>query len=173
MRYAPMRFCGLALSHNPHTLAITDSGNLREMVSPCCEPDSEGLGLKLRAVSGEGEFFGEDCMEQYRRLETLLREQRCGKLMLPQRQPMYAYLRELSLTAEPLDQVVKYRFRFVQAQSPRVDTSGDAYYTTQAEGESLWDIGYRFDVAIGKLVELNPQIPMIDDLKEKERVRLW
>lgn len=173
MRYAPMRFCGLGLSHNPHTLSVSDSGNLRELVSPCCEPDSESLGLKLRTVSGEGEFCGGNCMEQYRQLETLLREQRCGKLMLPQRQPMYAYLRELSLTAEPLDDVVKYRFRFVQAQSPRAGGKGDAYYTTKVRGESLWDIGYRFQVAIEKLVALNPQIAMIDDLKEKERVRLW
>ncbi len=170
MKFAPMRFCGLSLHHNPHTLKIESRGNLRELVSPCCTPDSESLGRRLRVITGEGELYGEDCREQYRGLEELLMEQKRGKLLLPHRQPMYAYLRELSLTAEPMENILRYRFVFLEAQNPMSDGNVDYYIAD--EGDSLWDIGYRFGIAVATLVALNPQIPYIDNLKEKERVRL-
>lgn len=172
MRLAPMRFCGLSLSHNPHTLKITDSVNIRELVSPCCPPDSEPLGLKLRAVDGEGELCGADCMEQFKMLELLMGRQKVGRLMLPGAQPMYAYLSELKLTAPPLDSVVQYSFRFIQAQSPRGEKAAAEYYVTSEQGESLWDICYSFGADISELVALNPQIAFIDCLNRGERVRL-
>ena len=172
MKHAPMRFCGLSLSHNPHTLSISDSVNIRKLEFPFTEPDSEALGLRLRVVSGEGEFCGDDCMDRYTALERLLRAHRSGRLMLPESQPMYAVLSELELTAPPLDGVVRYRFKFTQAQSPRRERSGAEYYVTAEEGESLWDICFYFNADISRTVGLNPQIAYIDSLKKGERVRL-
>lgn len=172
MRFAPMRFDGMSMRHNPEKLHISGSDHVREYRSPCFAAESVSLGRELRRIAGEGEFCGADCIEQYRALEKLLIKAKRAKLALPHMQPMYAYLKELELTAKPVENVLSYRFVFVEAQSPRPDVRETEYYLTVSEGESLWDISYAYGVSIERLTELNPQIPFIGDLSEGERVRL-
>jgi len=172
MKHAPMRFCGLSLRHNPEKLTVSGRDHVKEYLSPCCEADSDSLYRELYRITGEGELCGKDCMEQYKALERLQLSRRRGKLVLPDRNPLYAYLKELSLIAKPVDDVLAYRFVFVEAQSLRRFVAGtpDAYFAK--EGESLWDIAYECGVPIERLVELNPQIPQIDALREGERIRI-
>ena len=172
MKYAPMRFDGRSLNHNPGKLSISGKNRIREFVSPCCEADSRSTAGELRRISGEGEFTGADCIAQYQALEKLQLNRKRAKLVLPHMQPLYAYLKELAVTAGPLDGVLAYRFVFMEAQSPRRSPTGGQYYVTVSEGESLWDISYRFSVPIERLTALNPQIPYIDELNRGERVRL-
>ena len=172
MKYAPMRFDGLSLRHSPEKLIIDGKNHIREYTSPCCRADSNNLGAELCRVSGEGELCGADCIAQYQALEKLQKTGKRSKLVLPHMQPIYAYLKELSLTAKPVDHVISYRFVFVEAQSPRMEQSEHSFYVTQTAGENLWDISYSFRVAIEQLIALNPQIPFIDELNKGERVRL-
>ena len=172
MRFAPMRFDGMSLRHNPEKLSISGREQVKEYRYPCCDADSMSLGTELRHIAGEGEFCGADCLAQYQALEKLQTRSQKAKLVLPHMQPMYAYLKELDLTAKPLDQVLSYRFLFVEAQSPRPEVHGTECYLTASESESLWDIAYVYHVPIERLTALNPQIPYIDDLSEGERVRI-
>lgn len=172
MKNAPMRFGGHSLHHNPYKLVVESDSHIRTLRMPYSEPDCESLGRKPRVISGEGELYGADCLAQYRELERLQREQYRGKLVLPHIKPFYAYLKEVALIAEPVENVVKYRFVFTEAQSPRRETRGLIDYVTKSEGETLWDIGTRYGVTVDRLVELNPQIADIDGLREGERVRL-
>ena len=71
-----------------------------------------------------------------------------------------------------MDNVLSYRFVFVEAQSPRPEAQGTEYYLTVSEGENLWDISYEYGVPIERLVALNPHIPLIGELSGGERVRL-
>lgn len=167
-----MRFAGMSLHHNPAKLSISGKHHIREYGSPCCEADSESIGMELRRVSGEGEICGADCIGQYRALEQLQHDRTAAKLVLPQMQPFYAYLKELDLTAKPVDDVLSYRFEFVEAQSPRKGAVGTVYYLTESDSESLWDISYAFGVPIEELVALNPQIPHIGEIEMGERVRV-
>lgn len=172
MRFAPMRFGGMSLRHNPARLNISGSDCVREYRSPCCDADSRSLGRELRRIEGEGEFCGKDCIAQFRALEKLHNRSKRAKLVLPRMEPMYAYLKELEMTAKPVDDVLFYRFLFVEAQSPRPDARNAEIYVTTAEGESLWDISYACDVPVERLTALNPQIPLIDELRRGERVRI-
>ena len=172
MKLAPMRFGGVSMRHNPEKLSITGKNRLQEYLSPCCEADSQVLGRELCRISGEGVLFGADCIEQYQTLENLQRDHTRSKLVLPRMQPMYAYLRELSLSADPQDDVLRYRFVFCETRSPRKMTQGEQYYVTVSQGESLWDIAYAFDRSVEGLAELNPQIPLIGEISEGERVRI-
>jgi hypothetical protein len=172
MKHAPMRFCGLSLHHNPEKLTLSGRDHLKEYLSPCCEADSESLYRELYRVTGEGEFYGKDCMNQYKALERLQLLRQRGKLVLPDRKPLYAYLKELSLTAKPVDSVLSYRFVFVEAQSPRRHVMGTPDVYLAKDGESLWDIAYAYNMPIERLVTLNPQIALIDALSEGEKVKL-
>ena len=122
MKLAPMRFGGVSMRHNPEKLHISDKNRLQEYLSPCCEADSQVLGRELCRVSGEGVLFGTDCIEQYHTLEMLQRNHTPAKLVLPKMQPLYAYLKELSVSAEPQDDVLHYRFVFCETKSPRKAT---------------------------------------------------
>lgn len=171
MKLAPLRFGGMSLHHNPEKLVIADKNHIHQYHSPCCTADSESLGRELKVITGEGELYGQDCLTQY---EQLLRMQACqtrSKLVLPKMQPMYAYLRELSLTAQPVEDVLRYRFVFVEAQSPRQSTQ-PVTYLTAVEGDSLWDIAYACHVPVERLMALNPHIPFINELNEGGRVRI-
>ena len=172
MKNAPMRFDGLSLRHNPATLTVSGRNYVREYASPCCEADSDSLYREPARISGEGEFSGADCLDQYLALKEKQLSQTPGKLVLPGMNPMYAVLKELSLTAKPVNSVISYRFTFVQAQSPRENTKGTASPHIARKGESLWDIAYANDVPIDRLVALNPQIPYINRLSKGERVNL-
>ncbi len=173
MKLAPMRFGGVSMRHNPEKLSISDKNRLQEYLSPCCEADSRILGRELCRVSGEGVLFGADCLAQYCMLKKLQRDHTPSKLVLPKMQPLYAYLKELSLSAEPQEDILHYRFVFCETKSPRIATAqGDQYYVTLSQGENLWDIAYRFGRPIEALTALNPQIPLIDEISEGERVRL-
>lgn len=172
MKYAPMRFDGMSLQHNPETLSVTGKNHIGEIASLCCDADSRALGKKLCVISGEGEFCGEDCIARYQALERLRIDAKRAKLVLPKLEPMYAYLKEVAVTAKPVDNVLRYRFVFVEAQSPRRTGQEENYYVTVSAGESLWDIAYAAGEPIETLTALNPQIPLIDELKRGERVRL-
>ena len=172
MRLAPMRFCGMSMRHNPEKLSINGKTRVQEYLSPCCEANSELLGRELYHITGEGALFGADCIEQYQRLETLSLNRTPSKLILPKMQPIYAYLKELSLSAEPKDDILRYRFVFIETKSPYKALPQKQFYVTVSQGESLWDIAYVYDKPIETLTALNPQIPLIDEINEGERVRL-
>lgn len=172
MKNVPMRFCGYTFHHNPATLKIESAGNIRELTSPCCEPQSAHLGNRLRRIIGEGELYGADCIAQFERLQKLHDDEREGLLSLPKMPAVHAYLKELKMTAQPKEDVLGYRFVFIEAQPAEKDNGIPDYYDTLVIGESLWDISYRYRVTIDTLVRLNPQIRYIDALKEGERVRL-
>lgn len=172
MKNAPMRFDSLGLSHNPSKLRITDAANVRELVSPTFPTDSVHLGRGLRKIYGEGELCGADCIDRYRALEQKYQSGKKGLLCLPHMRPIFAYLQELSMTAEPVEDVLRYSFVFVETRSRTEDSEAERYYITTDDGESLWDISFDRGVAIDELVRLNPQIEYIDNLSMGERVRL-
>lgn len=172
MKAVPMRFCGYTFHHNPATVKIESLSDLHEISSPCCEPRAEHLGNRLRRIAGEGELYGTDCIAQYRELQKLCDSCRQGWLSLPGLASIRAYLKELYMIAEPIEDVLTYRFVFLEARPAARDVSRVRVYETMVGGESLWDISYLCNVGIDTLVALNPHIRYIDNLAEGERVRL-
>ena len=172
MKNAPMRFGGFSFHHNPSKLKIEDVNNILRVESPCAEPDSIMLGSRLRRISGEGELYGADCIEQYRALCGIVKEGRKGLLSLPHMPPVYAYLTELRLIAEPDENVLGFAFSFIEAKGEAVSVTPESVYTVSVDGESLWDIAYAHGLGIDELVALNPQIRFIDSLDAGEEVRV-
>lgn len=172
MKNVAIRFDGYTFPHNPSKLRVDNIANINKAVSPFVVPDSRNLGVGLWTVQGEGELYGSDCLEQYNRLRAVYERACAGVLSMPHMPSMYAYLRELRMTAEPVDDVLKYAFSFIQTKGKGSPVSSERYYTVQDDGESLWDISYANGKTIDELVELNPQVKYIDDLTQGERVRL-
>lgn len=169
---AAMSFDGLRLRYNPAVLRISDEANVKEYNIPGCQPTADNLGRRAKIIRGEGELCGKSCMEQYRALEAKYSECRTGLLCLPRMQPLYACLTELSITAQPQDNILQYGFTFTETGTVQRPRPHKEYYLTKNEDESLWDISFDSGKAVEELVRLNPHIPYINHLRKGERIRL-
>ena len=172
MKNVSMRFDGYTFSHNPAKLSIDSEASIARLISPCTPPDSLRLSGGLRVVRGEGELYGSGCIGQYNGLRSLYERGERGLLSLPHMPPIYAYLRELRLNAEPIGDVLGFSFTFIEARGEKSSVTSDAVYTASDDGENLWDIAYAHDMTIDELVRLNPHIGDIGCLSRGEKVRL-
>ncbi len=171
MRPCPMRFNGYTWHHNPKELQVKCGKTVVKLGVPYFREIVSSFSQKLITISGTGELYGEDCLEQYKRIKELYEKGEKGILCLPQLMPMYVCFDSLVMHANTTPSVVTYSFSFTQ-----VDKRADEYVreetVTVLKSQTLWDISYESGVSIEKLRELNPQIMFINDLKESEVIRL-
>ena len=67
--------------------------------------------------------------------------------------------------------MIQYAFTFTEV----IDTSKEKSPRTvhiALEDESLWDIGYKYDISVEKLLELNPEIKHPFDVSEGMEVSI-
>ncbi len=76
-----------------------------------------GLGPLLQTVCGQGEFTGKDAFQQFKNLQALVSEASPGTLRHPILGSCNAYLTELTITQEPLENYVAYAFTFQAADN--------------------------------------------------------
>lgn len=171
MRLTPMRFSGYTWHHNPKSLKIEFQQRIETTRPPYESSNSSNFGERLRVVRGEGELYGEDCMEQFYRLKKLYERAEPGILAIPDSVCMKAYFSRLKQLMEPKNNVLSYSFEFTQTKNEN-EKGQRMYYVTQSEGENLFDISYRFGVDIDTLVKKNPRVRVIDEIEEGERIEL-
>ena len=111
-------------------------------------------------ISGTGELYGTDCLEQFDRLLSLFRQGGQGVLAIPKITPVYAVFESLKIKGEPKPDVLEYSFVFREVMEKKQKDKTEVY--TAEEGECLWDISYKFEVPIDTLVRLNPSIKRPD-----------
>lgn len=171
MKLAKLRYKGHSWLHNPKSLKIEKEQILTENIIPSCGTHFQNIGEKPRVVTGQGQLYGKDCLFQYNRLVNLRNQQGSGILTLPDIKPFYAFFRTIELVCEPSPDMVSYKFEFVEDLSARKSETSEFYHRV-SEGETLWDIAYRYDVDIDRLVQLNPWIKRIDELEAEKKVRV-
>lgn len=174
MIQASMRYCGYTLHHNPKSIEVTDKRNLSELETPCGGSLLQDMGNRLKTVTGTGEFFGRDCMCQYKELQLLLHRGKSGLLSLPGYEPFFARFAMLELTQPPAEDFLSYRFVFLEEKNvpPGKCLNGTKSHHTVAEAETLWDIALRYGVPVERLLKENPYIRRPDCLKAGEKVNL-
>lgn len=169
MKSVPMKFKGFTWQHNPRELVFEDEKTLRELSAPFDKSVVWNTGRRNMRISGEGELYGEDCLEQFQRLFELFRAGGSGVLAIAEVPSVYAVFESLKLIGRPRPNVLTYRFVFRELMEIREDTQRE---TLAAAGENLWDISYRYGVGIDELVRLNPQVKRPDESVEGGVIRL-
>ncbi len=169
-----MRFGGISLSHNPKTLKITRSKKINSVGLVGGTVKLSNVCDNISKISGTGEIYGDDCFLSYDRLLRMCFKNKADILAVPELGAFKAVLEDIAILAEPRENFlsVSFTFRAVSAGREPEKILPEKYYTA-AEGESLWDVSYKFGVTVESLVKLNPQIRKILDLKEGEEVRLY
>lgn len=171
---AAMRFGGISLSHNPKTLKIVRNKKINSVglvsglnkLSNVCEGVSK--------VSGTGEIYGDDCFLLYDKLLRMCLKNKAEILAVPELGAFRAVLEDISVTAEPRENFLSVAFTFRAVNSGREpEKIMPRQFYTAADGESLWDVSYKFGVTVERLAELNPHIRKILEMKEGEKVRIY
>ena len=169
MKQVPMKFKGYSWSHNPREIVFENAKQLNEILAPFDKSLVQNTGRRNMKISGEGELFGADCVEQFKELLGLFREGGAGVLTIPNFPSFYAEFESIRLIGKPRNDVLTYGFAFRELMEERGDRRRGVI---AAANENLWDISYKYGVDIDTLVRLNPQVKRPDILAEGEVVRL-
>ena len=82
MKQVPMKFKGYSWHHNPREIVFENTKQLNETLAPFDKSVVQNTGRHNMRISGEGELFGDDCIEQFKELLALFREGGSGVLTI-------------------------------------------------------------------------------------------
>ena len=141
---------------NPYVIHISHAKKSVEHKIPLARNIVCDLGENARIITGEGEFFGTNCMNDFDRLESIFHSKGGGMLYIPSQKPVYAVFDKLELIAQDTENVVKYTFRFIESFDRNKNNVSE---TCISDGiKCLWDHSYEHGIDIETLVKANPDI---------------
>lgn len=118
------------------------------------------MGIGGRVITGEGEFFGDDCEEQFGKLKKIFEKGGAGILYIPSQEPIFAIFKELEFRADDIEGVIKYSFVFVESYENRTVKK---FRRCISDGiKTMWDYSYGSGTDIETLMELNPDVTRPD-----------
>lgn len=156
---------------NPTELTVQYERETSERVLPGKGALLGASGRKLRKVSGKGCFAGAERGEQFASLEELFLGGAAKTLILPGIRPFSASFTALEEVQLGGDELITYRFTFLETAA-REEKILPESILTEAEGESLWEIAYRWGREIEALAEKNRHLPNIGWIGKGERIWL-
>ena len=162
MKLSSMRYKNYIWPNNPETYSISFTRSIAEHKIPYGRSVVQDLGMGCRRMEGEGEFFGENAYEEFKKLATVFYEGGAGVLVHPVWQTTKAYFVSLSLVQKPLRDYVRYRFAFVEpveSEAALEESEGaiERYHTVSG-GDTLWGIAGKYGTTVKALLALNPVI---------------
>lgn len=135
----------------------------------------QDLGRTGTVMRGEGEFFGPNAYDSFRRLLQMFQQQDAGLLLHPMWQTGNAYFTQLRLTQEPRRDYVAYAFEFCEGSGGGVLSAAGAaakgYYVMQ-EADTLWSVAQRYDLRMRELLAMNPEIANPNHVRAGQKVRI-
>nr|DAU20899.1 MAG TPA: LysM [Caudoviricetes sp.] len=170
MKLVPMRYKGVEWHHNPREITFECDKKLNELKSPYGQSYIQNIGRKNMKISGTGELYGGDCLQQFDSLLKLFKQGGGGVLSLPKLSPIYAEFESLKIIGEPKPDALTYSFVFREVMDKKHSCKKIVCITK--EGENLWDISYRYGIDIDSLVTLNPHIKRPDIVEDGSVIRL-
>lgn len=168
-----MKFKNYVWPHNPSTINISVKRDLKEVLIPFKGSIIQDYGREKRIVSGSGQFFGDDCIEQFDSLFLVFKQGGRGFLYLPGMDSFLAVFKELKLVGNSMPNILTYNFEFWEELSSdlaNLDLHEDFY--TVLDGDTLWSIASKFEIPIETLLTFNTNIKSPNQLVPGEKVKL-
>lgn len=161
MSSVPMKFKGVQWRHNPKEIKFECEKGLKELSAPFEKSYIQNTGRKNMRISGTGELFGYDCMQQFSKLFELFKQGGTGVLAIHGLPAIYAVFESLEIKAQPKPDILCYSFAFREVMEEKGIDAPSCHIMRY--GETLWDIAYLYGVPIDELVRLNPKIRRPDE----------
>lgn len=154
-----MCFCGYIWNNNPSNVKIEHTRLFNDDIIPYSKSVLQDVAIKRRIISGNGEFFGENCFEQFNKLYEIFEKGQSGILYIPNIININAKLYSLEVTKTNIKDVIEYKFIFWEDYCIN-NLSNNSFVT--AQNECLWDIANKLNINIDNLIALNPSIKRPD-----------
>lgn len=171
MNISKMSYKNQFWKYNPSTVKLLSSREVVEQKIPLANNILQNFGRNARVVTGEGYFFGEDCFLQYDNLWSLHKEEKSGLLTIPKFVVMNCYFLNLEIIGEPKENLIQYKFTFLEDMESNVSEFLPSFYIVQ-KGDSLWDISNKYNISVAELLSLNLWIKHPFSLAEGDKVIL-
>ena len=173
MIYSTMQYKDYVWAHNPKSINILSSRDIKEALIPYCGNEFQDYGMEKRIVKGIGEFYGENCLEQYKVLVDLFNKKGTGYLSLPNVPPFLAIFKSLRLEGSAKPNILSYSFEFWECLKKETENKSlltNFHVVTQ--GQNLWDISFLYDIKVEDLLAINKNIKNPNNLILGEKVYL-
>lgn len=181
MTLTSMSFDGYTWEFNSKYLTFSHNSNTNIAYYPFGGSTLQHFGRQNCVITGSGYFVGEDCTDMYNKLRDKFNSGKIGVLTLPGFPPITAFFNRLVLKGEPKPDILDYEFEFIEVDEGYLEiaslnesgkTSGKNIRKIIPNGETLWDLSYKYGVNVDRLVTLNPQVRRPDIPIEEGMVRL-
>lgn len=166
---ASMRYKNFTWHHNPKTLKIKNSKRIISLSYPYSYRTVQEMFKENAVIEGEGELYGENCIEQFNSLCKLYSSKNKGILSIGGIPSFEAYFTKLELLCEPKNNILTYSFQFTECSSKEKRDTPANYYTAE-NNDTLWDVSYKCGVSIDTLAKLNPKYKRPDSVQEGDMV---
>lgn len=170
MKLVPMKFKGVSWRHNPREIKFECKKSVNELKAPFEKSYIQDMGRKNMLISGTGELYGSDCMQQFNELLELFKEGGSGVLSIPHMPGIFAVFESIKICGEPKPDILEYSFVFREIMEKKSCVPPTMHIVKS--GETLWDIAYCYDIPIDLLVKLNPNVKRPDEIYEGAEVVL-
>lgn len=150
---------------NPSLIRILHTRKINQHKIPFGSNVVSDMGKNCRVISGEGEFYGKNCIETFSELRRIFESGGGGMLYIPGEKSMYAFFASLDAVVEDIEDVIRYSFEFIESFEKESDKK---ILTCIADGkDTLWDIAFKYNKTVENLMELNPSVRRPDTVVER------
>lgn len=171
--FTQMKFGEYTFMHNPKTLTVYNKISGGSVVMPYCGSRYEAVALDNALIRGKGVITGSGCFERLLSLLEMLRRGESALLSVSPLPAVRAVLTSLEYTLAPKENTVEISFEFTSCSSCESSENEIPHSVIAAEGETLWDISYKYSVAVERLLQLNTFVKRPDILEKGQVIRLW
>lgn len=166
---ASMRYKGFTWYHNPKSLKILNGTKVLNLNYPYSYSEASVMLKNNCVIQGEGELFGENCIEQFNALNKLFSEKGQGVLSIGGIPSFLVNFTKLNLLCEPKENILTYSFEFTECSSKEKRKTTINYHIAKKD-ETLWDIANIYSVSVKTLAKLNPRYKTPYSVVEKDKV---
>lgn len=149
-----MKFKDFEFPNNPLFIKTEMEQHMRE--SSVLSGESRVFRISDRAtvIKADGCFWGENGADAAFRLKILMKSKKPGWLFLPDGGCCNVYLSSLNITEDAKKSCVSYSISFIE-KSPAKRGNYHFGFTYAEEDENMFDIAFRCDKSVEKLMEIN------------------
>lgn len=173
MTLSNMKFGDYIWPHNPESINISSSRNIKDLTLPFSGYVFQDYGRDKRVVNGKGEFFGEDCVDQFEKLFFVYNEGKQNMLYVPGIAQFNALFKNLEITCETIPNLIIYKFEFWETFDFYSENNSNLKrYHIVEEGENLYYISEMYGISLTNIFKLNPSIRNLNNLEIGRKVIL-
>lgn len=170
MIHALLRYKSFVFDKNPAEITLKGAKLLSTEHIPFSGSFISENGAKPKIIKSSGSFSGENRLNRSLEIQKLFDKGGEGMLFLSDLPPVNAVMSSLSVYEKSGSTDIFYDIEFYEVPAESEETKEK--YITAGNGDSLWSISAKYDIAIEKLVELNPLCIDPWDVSEGGRIRI-